>query len=223
MGEGLIVRRGGSGKSEGQFVWEKLTAEGGEFVDYVVADVEDSYPNGGELDGYWYEVYETAEPMPEQGIFLYGLTSNYPQTLEITLPAIPNSYMATGYANYSVFYEYIKKLTINTTSIGEQAFEGTFKNVRVAMKIKLKVTSIKTLAFKYISSERSKASKIWIASSCTSISMTSNSDEYSPFYGSYNGMKLYCEATAKPSGFPSAWNAGLTVTWGVTEEQFDAL
>lgn len=28
------------------------------FVDFVVADDEDSYPNGGELDDYWYELVE---------------------------------------------------------------------------------------------------------------------------------------------------------------------
>ena len=39
----------------GLYVWEKLTAEGGESLGYVVADDETSYPNGGELDGYWYE------------------------------------------------------------------------------------------------------------------------------------------------------------------------
>ena len=41
---------------EGQYVWKKLTAKGGDFIDFVVADSENSYPNYGELDGYWYEL-----------------------------------------------------------------------------------------------------------------------------------------------------------------------
>lgn len=46
------------GDREGQFVWKQLTAEGGDFVAYVVADDENSYPDGAMLDGYWYEFYK---------------------------------------------------------------------------------------------------------------------------------------------------------------------
>lgn len=55
MGECLITRRG-DGKSEGQYVWKKLTAQGGDFLDYVVSDNETKYPDGAvHTDGYWYE------------------------------------------------------------------------------------------------------------------------------------------------------------------------
>jgi len=40
---------------EGQYVWEKLTTENGDFVANVTSDLEDSYPNGGMQDGYWYK------------------------------------------------------------------------------------------------------------------------------------------------------------------------
>ena len=53
MGEG--IRIGGGGKKEGLYVWKKLTAEGGTFVDYVVDNNESKYPDGGTQDGYWYE------------------------------------------------------------------------------------------------------------------------------------------------------------------------
>ena len=42
-------------KKEGLYVWKKLTAEGGDFVDFVVSDSETAYPDGGLQDGYWYE------------------------------------------------------------------------------------------------------------------------------------------------------------------------
>ena len=42
-------------KKEGAYVWKKLTAEGGTFVDYVVDNNESKYPDGGTQDGYWYE------------------------------------------------------------------------------------------------------------------------------------------------------------------------
>ena len=42
-------------KKEGLYVWKKLTAQGGNFIDYVVSDQEIAYPDGGEQGGYWYE------------------------------------------------------------------------------------------------------------------------------------------------------------------------
>ena len=44
-------------KKEGLYVWKKLTAQGGDFVDFVVSDSESAYPYGGEQGGYWYELY----------------------------------------------------------------------------------------------------------------------------------------------------------------------
>lgn len=40
---------------QGAYVWKKLTAEGGDFVDFVVNDTETAYPDGGMQEGYWYE------------------------------------------------------------------------------------------------------------------------------------------------------------------------
>lgn len=54
MGEALIVRKGG-GKKSGAYVWKKLTAEGGDFVDFAVDNDPNKYPDGGEQGGYWYE------------------------------------------------------------------------------------------------------------------------------------------------------------------------
>ena len=42
-------------KKEGSYVWKKLTAQGGDFVDFVVSDSETAYPDGGMQGGYWYE------------------------------------------------------------------------------------------------------------------------------------------------------------------------
>ena len=43
-------------KKTGAYVWEKLTAEGGDFIDFVVSDSETAYPDGAvHTDGYWYE------------------------------------------------------------------------------------------------------------------------------------------------------------------------
>ena len=43
-------------KKEGLYVWKKLTADGGDFIDFVVSDSETAYPDGDvHTDGYWYE------------------------------------------------------------------------------------------------------------------------------------------------------------------------
>ena len=44
----------------GAYVWKKLTAEGGDFVDFVVNDTETAYPDGGMQEGYWYEKFNPA-------------------------------------------------------------------------------------------------------------------------------------------------------------------
>lgn len=41
--------------SSGLYVWKKLSAKGGTFIDYVVSDSTDAYPDGGTQGGYWYE------------------------------------------------------------------------------------------------------------------------------------------------------------------------
>lgn len=63
---------------EGQFVWKQLTAEGGDFVAFVTADDENSYPNGGEQDGYWYElVVEGVSGIDYGEITLTGEKANF--------------------------------------------------------------------------------------------------------------------------------------------------
>ena len=42
-------------KKEGAYVWKKLTAQGGDFIDFVVSNSPTAYPDGGEQGGYWYE------------------------------------------------------------------------------------------------------------------------------------------------------------------------
>lgn len=40
---------------KGKYLWNKMTAEGGTFIEYVVSGDADAYPDGGAQDGYWYE------------------------------------------------------------------------------------------------------------------------------------------------------------------------
>ena len=54
MGEGLLVRRGGS-SDEGAYWWAKYTTDK-VFIGYVGSDDIDEYPEAGEQDGYYYEL-----------------------------------------------------------------------------------------------------------------------------------------------------------------------
>ena len=54
MGEGIKI---GGGKSSGLYVWKKLTAEGGDFIDFVVSNSPTAYPDGGYKSDYYYELY----------------------------------------------------------------------------------------------------------------------------------------------------------------------
>lgn len=40
---------------KGTYIWKKLTAQGGNFVNFVVSDSETAYPDGGTQGGHWYE------------------------------------------------------------------------------------------------------------------------------------------------------------------------
>lgn len=89
---------------------------------------------------------------------------------------------------------------IRCAKLGSTASNGAFKNCS---------------ALKYV----------WISSDCTTI--LGNSANYAPFSGCGSLAEFYCEAASKPSGWSNFWNYGvggaLTVHWGTTEEQFDAI
>ena len=52
----------GGGKAGGLYVWKKLSSQGGIFIEYVVSDNPNKYPNDGEQGGYLYEIVEDVTP-----------------------------------------------------------------------------------------------------------------------------------------------------------------
>ena len=46
-------------KAEGDYVWRKLSSENGDFIDFVINDNPEAYPNGGMFNGFWYEICNT--------------------------------------------------------------------------------------------------------------------------------------------------------------------
>lgn len=54
----LTLEQCGTFQRMGLYVWEKYTAQGGTFEEYVVSNDAIAYPNGGTKDGKWYQKLE---------------------------------------------------------------------------------------------------------------------------------------------------------------------
>ena len=93
-----------------------------------------------------------------------------------------------------------------------------------SIEIPNSVTTIEQIAFMGCTG----LTKIFIPKSVTTIIPTSTAYSNSPFNGCSSALKIYCEASEKPSGWGTYWNYydssnQLSVTWGVTRAEFDAL
>ena len=97
--------------SYGAYVWKKLTAQGGDFVDFVVSDSPTAHPDGGEQGGYWYEkVAKEKEVIAKSGGYTFSGTKN-----KITIPhgigkkpnyfGITNAELYTPYESGSVYVD----------------------------------------------------------------------------------------------------------------------
>jgi hypothetical protein len=93
----MVNRKVADHKGEGQYVWKKLTAEDGDFIDYVVSSDTGTYPDGGTQDGYWYERLQE-HPKTNRGVItLTGQTTDsesYVNVLKIAhgLGVVPSYY-----------------------------------------------------------------------------------------------------------------------------------
>ena len=227
-------------KKEGAYVWKKLTAEGGTFVDYVVDNNESKYPDGGTQGGYWYEKVKLA---PDNGISFYDIRpstdSNYPyspQTMKIKMDNIPKYFMSSGatvaYASDTNLGGLLTRVEIDSGIIRDSAFRYFFKGLGKTAKAKviLNCESIGEYCFNSIGYSAGYSVSIYIASKCTEI-LTGTTASHAPFHSAdSNNVKLYLEASSAPSGFETYWNnfsngSGNTLStmYGVTREAFEAL
>lgn len=70
----------------GRYVWKQLTAEGGDFVAFVTADSEDSYPDGGTQDGAYYVKFDPATAIAEnirEGISIFDILGTMSEGIDL--------------------------------------------------------------------------------------------------------------------------------------------
>ena len=226
----MVNRKVADHKGEGEYVWERYaydveTSTKGEFITYVLAIDSEAYVDGAvNDDGYWYElIVSSGTKVAEYGMFFDAVnTSGYPTDMRIVMPKIIAEFMMLD----SVTFTKLLKLEIIASSIGNSAFSNLLYASTTTPNVKLKTKSIGAKACMAWGNKNSRSINYWISSECTSIAGTDGLT--SPFYQVHKGSKIYCEANSKPSGWKTYWNCcdsstTLTTTWGVTEEQFDAL
>lgn len=58
----------------GRYVWGKYDAKGGTLLSFTISDSETAYPDGGEKDGFWWEMVKQGLPITRMGFtkFTYG-------------------------------------------------------------------------------------------------------------------------------------------------------
>lgn len=58
----------------GRYVWGKYDAKGGTLLSFTISDSETAYPDGGEKDGFWWEMVKQGLPITKMGFtkFTYG-------------------------------------------------------------------------------------------------------------------------------------------------------
>lgn len=114
-------------------------------------------------------------------------------------------------ADTKLFFN-LQKLEVIADTIGKRAFCNQFTNAQ-SLTIKIRAKNIGASAFTGLGDTSKKSGKVWISKDCESIA------DYA-FYTSV--YKICCEAETKPSGFAASWT-DKTVTYGVTEAEFDAM
>lgn len=148
------------------------------------------------------------------GVFYKDVNSEgFPTNVKIKTSIIPKNCFYKD--NNNALFNYLENLEIEADVIGWQGFYNTFANIRSAGKFKLKVNEIGYRSFFGLGLSREMAVKVWIPNTCQTIGTQA-------FYDAYSGVQIYCEAESAQSGWASDW-ASVSITYGVSETEFDAL
>lgn len=79
------------GDRTGAYVWKQLTAEGGDFVAFVTADDEGSYPNKGTQDGFYYVKFDPLTAIAEnirEGVSIFDIIGTMSEGVDLSAGGI---------------------------------------------------------------------------------------------------------------------------------------
>ena len=134
----------GGGKPEGLYVWKKLSAQGGDFIDYIVSDKENAYPDGGEKGGYWYEKVVEGAKVASGTITLSSSQNSL--TIPHNLGKIPSKFAImpiskTFDSSYTLCSMGIDDTIIRTYYSGSSPYSGYFESLNKS-KVTMNETNI---------------------------------------------------------------------------------
>lgn len=118
----MVNRKVAENNGEGQYVWNKLTAEGGDFIDFVVSSDAEAYPNGGEQDGYWYELVEEGLNIAELFGFTEMAIDTFTLSADKTLSESPRAHSLGKQPKAVLIFSDIYSLPTTTTTYLKFAF-----------------------------------------------------------------------------------------------------
>lgn len=129
----------GGGKSSGLYVWKKLSSQGGIFIEYIVSDNPNKYPNDSEQGGYYYEMVEDVTP---------EVTAQTPVITQILEGLVGKAQGANATAD--------KILKGYSAYVGQELVEGTAKDVDVAVPALFGYTKMAVDEFKFASTTEAR-------------------------------------------------------------------
>lgn len=194
---------------------------------------------GGATEPYVEETYNTSGQLIKAVMHGHTEVRSYAFKYQLQLASVDIPTEITKIGEHA--FSYCNKLKLNSipagvTTIGMNAFEScvlatissipegvtvlpdnAFKGCKAITSLDLPEALQKIMndTFAYCT----KLTKLWIRANVVTIAGGSYSG--SPFYQCASTLKLYCEATEKPSGWGTYWNyynsgKQLTVVWGQT-------
>ena len=207
----------------GRYVWGKYDAKGGTLLSFTISDSETAYPDGGEKDGFWWEM---VKEIFEQGVLVREVDAEN-NIIDVLL----KGKIATPRFKPWAEQMHLEKAQMVEVVFGEIALSGmsdVFRFINPNGKVKIRTRKIGELAFDFWGyGNGSSGTKVWISNETEEIIAGTSSS--APFHTNKSGVTInfYCEHESKPAKWSQYWNyvyvTANTVMWGVTESQFDAL
>ena len=226
--EGTLIVPGGESYPVTKYSFEMVP----EYVieEIVVSDDPEEYPEG-ELDGFIYERMNVNKGVIELDNFdatgvarkvTYNVPDAYTEQMSLFIDG-------SGTSGYKMIIFNADEVVIRSKKISASMFGFVF--YKFSGKLKIFSEHIGQRPFEYLGYTNGTPTvvnrKVFISKDVLTIEASSSMVD-ALFYNGNSQYEIYCEAESKPSGWGTYWNyysssGRLTVHWGVTEEEFDAL